>query len=514
MGRFGHASILGLFLIVTGVAIFTIKTAMLGYPVNEGETAPVWDLELYIEFEGRNEPARIETFLPVRDVARGVTAEQFYNGPFGLGVIDQEQTGNRKAVWTYRYPDNKKVLRYAARTSGETTATPFPQSFRDEKPEGVAFEADPIKRQAFIIWTGNIRQRSADNRSFADLTLQAVFEKTAGGDGNIDELDVLLGNDKSTRARLELARRAMQAQGVPARVVNGVYLGDSSRREQIKHWIEYHIDGRDYRYFPAGAPRRYLPMWYGVEHLINAQGVDRLDVKVGLQRRTEASVDAARGREGRVAAFGRAVGFDELPLTTQLVYQVLVTIPVGITILVFLRQFVGIQTIGTFMPVLIGIAFRETALINGLALFTLLIALGLALRFYLERLQLLLVPRLAVVLVFIVIVMAGVTIFMGAYNQSVGLSISLFPMVIVAMTIERMSIVWEETSAGEAVKQGLGSLAVASLSYIVMSNSHVEYLMFQFPELLLALMGLCVLMGRYTGLRLSEIWRFRPLVGG
>ena len=514
MSRIGHASFLGLLLIVTGMAIFTIKAGMLGYPLREGETAPVWDLELFIEFEGRNIPARIETFLPVRDAARGVSAEQFYNGPFGLGVIDQEGSGNRKAVWTYRYPDNRKVLRYAARTSGETIATPFPQAFRDERPQEAAFEADPIKRQAFIIWTGNIRQRSADNRSFADLTLQAVFEKTAGGDGNIDELDVLLGADKSTLARLALARRAIQAQGVPARVVNGVYLGESTRRETIKHWIEYHIDGRDYRYFPTTAPRRYLPIWYGVEDLINAQGVDRLDVKIGLQRRTEASVDAAREREGRIAAFGRSIGFDELPLTTQLVYQVLITIPVGVTILVFLRQFVGIQTIGTFMPVLIGIAFRETALINGLALFTLLIALGLALRFYLERLQLLLVPRLAVVLVFIVIVMAGVTILMGAYNQSIGLSISLFPMVIVAMTIERMSIVWEESSAGDAVKQGLGSLAVASLSYIVMSNAHVEYLMFQFPELLLALMGLCVLMGRYTGLRLSEIWRFRPLVGG
>ena len=63
----------------------------------------------------------------------------------------------------------------------------------------------------------------------------------------------------------------------------------------------------------------------------------------------------------------------------------------------FLRQFVGVKTLGTFMPVLIGIAFRETALINGVLLFTLLVALGLALRFYLERLQLLLVPRLAVV---------------------------------------------------------------------------------------------------------------------
>jgi len=108
--------------------------------------------------------------------------------------------------------------------------------------------------------------------------------------------------------------------------------------------------------------------------------------------------------------------------------------------------------------------------------------------------------------------MAAITILMAGANQAIGLSISLFPMVILTMTIERMSIVWEEISAGEAIKQGLGSLAVASLCYLAMSNPELEHLMFQFPELLLVLMGLCVLMGRYTGLRLSEIWRFRTLV--
>ena len=161
------------------------------------------------------------------------------------------------------------------------------------------------------------------------------------------------------------------------------------------------------------------------------------------------------------------------------------------------------------MPVLIGIAFRETALLNGLLLFTLLIALGLAVRFYLEKLHLLLVPRLAVVLVFIVMAMAGITIIMTEANQAIGLSISLFPMVILTMTIERMSIVWEEDSAGEALKQGAGSLAVASLTYLAMTNRYVEYVMYNFPELLLVLMGVGVLMGRYTGLRVSELIRFR-----
>ena len=507
-----HAGLLGLALIAGGLAIFLIKTVFLDYPLAPGATTAMWDFEIYIEFEGRNEPARIESHIPAIDVERAFPEEQFYNGSFGLSLVAEPETRNRKAIWTYRYPSDRKVLRYGARTLGETQATPLPLTFRESAPGDIPFEADLIKRQAFIVWTGNLRQRSADARSFADLAVRAAFENTVGGELYADELGVLLDVDASERSRLELARRAMQSEGIPARIANGVHLADARRRVEVKSWLEYYVDGEDFRFFPdGGRPVRFFTIWYGLGDLVEAVGVDDLDVQVALQQSRGAAADIALRAEGPLGAFGRAMGFSALPLTTQLVYQVLVTIPLGITLLVFLRQFIGVKTLGTFMPVLIGIAFRETALFNGILLFTMLVALGLALRFYLERLQLLLVPRLAVVLIFIVIVMAGVTILMTGANQAIGLSISLFPMVILTMTIERMSIVWEETSAGEAIKQGLGSLLVASVAYLAMTNPHVEDVMYRFPELLLALMGLCVLMGRYTGLRLTELWRFRAL---
>ena len=508
-----HASILGLALIIVGFAVFLVKTISLHYPMSPGATAKVWDFEIYIELDGRNEPARIEAYIPASDVDRSLSGEAYYNGSFGLSLETDRAVGNRKAVWTYRYPSNRKVLRYTAQTQGETAAAPLPLAFRESEPAVTPFEADIIRRQAFIVWFGNLRQRSADDQSFANLAIQAAFEERTGGEQYADEIAALLGDRPNTRGRLSLARRTLQSQGIPARIANGVYLIDARRRVEIRHWLEYHIDGEDFRYFPDGAPNRFFTVWYGEGDLVTANGVDNLDVQVALSARMGAAEDIAQqSANGGIGAMGRAIGFNALPLTTQLVYKVLVTIPVGIALLVFLRQFVGVNTLGTFMPVLIGIAFRETALVNGILLFSLLVALGLALRFYLERLQLLLVPRLAVVLIFIVMAMAAITILLTGANQSIGLSISLFPMVILTMTIERMSIVWEETSASEAIKQGLGSLAVASIAYLAMSNAQIEYLMYQFPELLLVLMGLCVLMGRYTGLRLSEYWRFRDLV--
>ena len=133
-----------------------------------------------------------------------------------------------------------------------------------------------------------------------------------------------------------------------------------------------------------------------------------------------------------------------LPLHTQAVYRVLLLIPVGVFVLVLLRNIIGLAMFGTFMPVLIALAFRETQLLWGIVLFSMLVGLGLAIRFYLEHLKLLLVPRLAVVLIAVIILMVLISIFVHQLGIERGLSVALFPMVIMTMTIERMSIVWEE----------------------------------------------------------------------
>ena len=85
-------------------------------------------------------------------------------------------------------------------------------------------------------------------------------------------------------------------------------------------------------------------------------------------------------------------------------------------------------------------------------------------RFYLEQLRLLVVPRLAAVLTVVVMLMALISIFSHKLDLERGLSVALFPMVIISMVIERMSIVWEERGAGTAIREGFGSLALAALT--------------------------------------------------
>src|SRR5690625_7007610 len=66
---------------------------------------------------------------------------------------------------------------------------------------------------------------------------------------------------------------------------------------------------------------------------------------------------------------------------------------------------------------------------------------------------------------------------------STGMTITFFPMIIIAWTIERMSILWEEEGPREVVVQGGGSLLVAVLAYLLMEVPLAGHLSFNFPEL-------------------------------
>ncbi len=60
--------------------------------------------------------------------------------------------------------------------------------------------------------------------------------------------------------------------------------------------------------------------------------------------------------------------------------------------------------------------------------------------------------------------------------------------------------------------KGGGTLLSASLIFLAMKNKYVSHLTFTFPELLLVVLAVIIMIGSYTGYRLSELRRFEPLV--
>jgi hypothetical protein len=202
-----------------------------------------------------------------------------------------------------------------------------------------------------------------------------------------------------------------------------------------------------------------------------------------------------------------------LPAEFQRTFRILLLVPIGALMICILRNVVGFPTFGIFMPVLMALAFRNTGLGYGLLIFSGVIVIGYAVRRALDRFHLLLVPRLSVLLTLVVFSFTGFALVGNEIGMSEIMAVGLLPFVILTMTIERVFVLSEESGILEALRTAAGSAAVAAITFFILHLDPLQITFFVYPELLFAVAGVQVLVGRYTGYRLSEYFRFRWLRG-
>ncbi len=501
-----YVYVLAALLAVFGLSVFAYKWQVLGFPLTEDQETPVWTIEAAVSFDSGPGSITAELQVPALTPRFRILNEHSVSRGYGFGT--DYGGGGRVAKWTVRRADGEQTLYYRISVYEDDsvdesdTVPPFPP---------IPVINEPV-RTAVDVLIAESRDHSADTASFTAELLRRLNDPSP--DANVEL--ILAGIDTSAEF-VGVVTTMLAAARIPARVVHGFPLAGRQRNAEPVSWLEVH-DGDRWLYFnPAtgdeSLPDRFFVWWRGNEPLIDVQGGSNVEVDFAIQ---ENHLDAVTIAETQAAERGTAaVDFSlySLPIRTQAVYAVLLMIPIGALVMVVMRNIVGIDAFGTFMPVLIALAFRETKLFWGVVLFTLLVTLGLTIRFLLDRLRLLLVPRLSAVLIVVVLLMLFISLVSHRMGADTGLSVALFPMVIIAMTIERMSVVWEERGAGDAIRAGLGSLVVAVAAYISMGMQWLEHLIFTFPELLLVVLALVVLAGRYTGYRLTELRRFKEMAG-
>ncbi len=485
-----------------GVGLFAYKTLRLGYPLTPASTASVWDLELALQFSADGGPTKVRMSIPQSEGEFVVVGENFVSGEYGLTT--ETDAWGRRAVWSVREATGDQVIYYRAAVQRLGSAPP---ASRIVPPATDVSGLDEAQFAAAANLLDDSFSRSAD--------LETLLPQLLGNLSDAENTDaaILVGANPTLVDRLSAAVTVLALAEIPARVVRGVRLERRLRNARLRSWLEV-WSGSDWKAFEgeggsAGPGEDMLVLKRGGGSLVSVRGGRDVSLAVAVRASEQSAVEAA-SRGSRFLSPGLlSFSLFSLPIRIQEVYRILLLVPVGAFLLVLLRTLVGVKTFGTFMPVLIALAFRETRLWAGIALFLIVVTLGLFVRFYLERLRLLLVPRLAAVLIVVVLVMLLLSVVSAQLGFHGALSVALFPMVILAITIERMSVVWEEKGAEEALQQGIGSLLVSILAYLVMTSRIVGHWIFVFPELLLVLLAACLLLGRYSGYRLLELWRFR-----
>jgi hypothetical protein len=513
----------GALLVLGGLGLFSVKTLRFDIPIAPTENLGPWQVELRISARGEGARGSVRALLPSTEGGQVIFDERSSSDRLQFSI--RERAGNRVGVWTGWLQDVHEVV-YQFRVQSHAVTTPLPSQGPYPDPPrplrtvwgqpspGIPSDAPQVKELLESLQLPEKADQAARIRTlYSFVSHEIATVRSASGDA----LLTLARREGNAEGKERLLVTLLRSAGIPARLVHGLGLRAGLAPEELlwaEAWVaEAWVPMSAVHDFFETTPDDFIVLGRSNVPVVEATGVSAVGHRFQSLREHLRPDEIANllAPENRALAW---LSLYRLPVTWQSVLRVLLLIPLGSLVVALFRNVVGIKTYGTFMPVLIALALRDFPIHLGLALVGVVILLGYLARFALERLRLLMVPRLSIVLCIVVL---AVTLF-ALTGQDTGASTffagALLPIVILTMLIERVYITTSEEGAREALLRAFWSVLVAAAIHPVFRNAHAEYLMFSFPELVLVVMGLLVWIGGYMGYRVSDLLRFRELAAG
>ena len=355
--------------------------------------------------------------------------------------------------------------------------------------------SDPDKVHAFYEFVNGMEDREISDN-------QSAWECLRDG-----------GGDSGGKARLLVA--LCRAAGIHARFLSGLVLEKDNPAQPLHHWVEAWVGGGwltldpTRHIFDKDAPENYLVLQLGERKIVSSAGAT-----LALTCQVERLPGAAGGVAGSPARrFWQRLSLHGLRPAEQHLVRFLLRLALAAVIVSFFRTVIGVPTFGTFSPALLGLAFIDLeSLAWGIPVFLLLVLTGWGMRHLLERFHLLQVPRASALLTLIVSLLILIIIITSNYGIAATQYFSLLPLVILTHLVERFWTVEAEDGSASSFKTLLGTTVIAIVVSVVLSPDAVTAWMFRYPETLGVALAAQFVLGRYTGYRLAELYRFGDLL--
>ncbi len=516
--------------ILIAVLLF-VFTALVVYKVVFLEYTPAvvlpesgYQVNLRMSCEGHGSSARIRAILPLQNERQQIFSELPDAGEFNFSI--RREDGNRIGIWQRSGLTGIQEFGYEYSVKTKKLQITLPDRLRQNVDPGNAF--DRYLRSTDLISVGHmdivnlltdlgLTQDSdvitAVRKSYAYVTHQI---SNTDFSGKTDALTTLRLGRASCNGKSRLLVAMLRTLGIPARLVGGIIL--TTGQKTVSHqWLEAWIGNTWVPLDPtnnhfAELPENYLIYYYGDEPLfrrtanINFKYVFEIEQRL-FPRQTNFSGLAAHP----LNIMNAWTLFQRSGLSLDLL-RIILMIPVGAVVTIIFRNVIGLQTFGTFLPALIGSAFRGSGLWWGLITFAGIILIGSVIRSLLDRMHLTHTPKLTVLLVFVVLALLTVSA-MGVSLDNMNIArANIFPLALMAITIERFSLTAQESGTRESLKIFGNTLITVFFCYVVINSFFLQTIVLAFPETMLLIICAGLYFGNWIGLRISEVFRFRNLI--
>lgn len=513
-----------LFLTIITFSLMSYKLFVLEYTFDDLIPTTGYDVEISMQMTGHDDKMSISTYLPISTTHQHISDER--NSPDIFTTQISVDGLNRIISWKAPIVSGARVVKYNYFVQAEhviynidkniSIPETFPDYFKDylATADGVQVN-DPLIKQTIKKLFSNKKPNTLEALKTIHNYIQNEIENR-NFSGFTDALTALKLKEASCNGKSRLFIALTRNLGLPSRLVGGLIMQQGSKKTSHQ-WAEVYINGHWVPFDTinnhfAQIPSNYLRLYYGDKVLfkhsanINFQYLFHITKKLVPKKDLKETMYSSP-----LNAFNMYKVFESIGVSQNLL-KIILLIPLGALVVVIFRNVIGIETFGTFLPALIATAARETGILWGLIGFMVIILFTALIRKFLDWLQLLHSPKMAIMLTIVVVAMLIMTLFAVKSSMFELAHISLFPIAILAITAERFAIIQEEQGFLKALRISFSTAIVIVAAYAVMSSLFMESLIIAFPELLIFLIVLNLWLGKWVGMRVSEFIRFRKLI--
>ncbi|MDH5541912.1 MAG: UUP1 family membrane protein [Nitrospinota bacterium] len=509
-------------LCVTAVGMIAYKMLFLGYSFMSIIPQLKYEVDISMSFDGYGDSVKVSTYLPVSDERQTISDEINNSGLMSLEISSENSgrisrwygeniTGPQQILYSFSVHSDR--ILYELDDDLQIPGI-YPEDFKEYlvATDGIQVEHPVIEK----VYNENVPRTKNTAKVLKGIFDYAYSLKSMPFKGYTDAVTAAsLGegscNGKS-RVFVALARKAK----IPSRLVGGLILKNTTKR--ISHqWVEAYVNGYWIPFDPLNnhymeIPENYLVLYRGDEALFKHSANINFDYFFKIRERLATRTDfITQLGEHPLNIYNVWATFNQIGIPVSLL-KIIIMLPLGAFIVVIFRNVIGLETFGTFLPALIAAASRETGFFWGIVGFYIVIGVVSLLRYPLDKWGVLHTPKMSILLIFVVGVMLSLTV-AGVEMKLFELShISLFPIAVLTLTAERFAILQIEEGTARSLKVVMMTTLVVWFCYMAMNSLAMEALFLAFPELLLLLIILNLWLGRWIGIRVMELNRFRWLI--
>jgi len=193
----------------------------------------------------------------------------------------------------------------------------------------------------------------------------------------------------------------------------------------------------------------------------------------------------------------------------------LLLLPFVATLIAAARHLIGLRGFGIFLPAALSIVFVAIGPVVGIVIFFLIVIISWFVRFLLRKFKIKLqyLPKTALLLWSVSLGVLGLMFLSPIYKLPGIENISIFPVLLLTLLAEDFTRIQLGKSFKTAFSLTMETMILALSSYFALTLQSVrEYALLNPEKFLISIGFVDYILGKYVGLRILEIWRFKKLI--